>query len=426
MTTVRDDEAVAASEAAGRPAALHPPELPVPLAAGETVDSVTRNAKPGIALCLSGGGYRAMVFHIGALWRLNEAGLLRRLSLVSSVSGGSITAGVLGHRWNQLRFDGNGVVQNLNIVFDALRNLARRTIDAGSIVSGFLLPGSTIGDRVAAAYDKHLFQGATLQHLPDEGGSTGGPRFLLNSTSVQTGSLWRFCKAFMGDWQVGLIRKPDLPLARAVAASSAFPPVLSPVTLDVDPRQFDPATAGPLCKAPYNDEVVLSDGGVYDNMGLETAFKAYQTLLVSDAGQKMSPEGSPEADWARHSLRVMGLLDNQVRNLRKRQLIDAFKAKVRTGAYWSARTQFKDYGVSDPLGVGGDRDPDDPKRTQALAATPTRLEAMPDVLQEKLINWGYAVCDAALRAHCKGDFKQLYNVDINDPAGGVPYPGAWL
>ena len=31
---------------------------------------------PGIALCLSGGGYRAMVFHLGALWRLNELGLL--------------------------------------------------------------------------------------------------------------------------------------------------------------------------------------------------------------------------------------------------------------------------------------------------------------------------------------------------------------
>src|ERR1044072_5945833 len=61
----------------------------------ETDDRLAHPA-PGVALCLSGGGYRAMLFHLGALWRLNEAGLLRGLVRVSSVSGGSITAGVLG------------------------------------------------------------------------------------------------------------------------------------------------------------------------------------------------------------------------------------------------------------------------------------------------------------------------------------------
>lgn len=52
-----------------------------------------------MALCLSGGGPRAMVFHVGALWRLNEAGLLPRLDRVSSVSGGSITAGTNWAGW---------------------------------------------------------------------------------------------------------------------------------------------------------------------------------------------------------------------------------------------------------------------------------------------------------------------------------------
>src|SRR5262245_28221555 len=55
--------------------------------------AVDLSFKPGIALCLSGGGYRAMLFHLGALWRLNEAGLLSQLKRISSVSGGSITAG---------------------------------------------------------------------------------------------------------------------------------------------------------------------------------------------------------------------------------------------------------------------------------------------------------------------------------------------
>jgi predicted acylesterase/phospholipase RssA len=57
---------------------------------------------PGMALCLSGGGYRAMLFHLGTIWRLNELGLLKGLKRISSVSGGSITAGVLGLAWKNL------------------------------------------------------------------------------------------------------------------------------------------------------------------------------------------------------------------------------------------------------------------------------------------------------------------------------------
>jgi len=64
------------------------------------------NAKPddGVALCLSGGGYRAMLFHLGAVWRLNELGYLdpAKLKRVSSVSGGSLTAGVLALHWKAL------------------------------------------------------------------------------------------------------------------------------------------------------------------------------------------------------------------------------------------------------------------------------------------------------------------------------------
>jgi NTE family protein len=63
------------------------------------------------------------------------------------------------------------------------------------------------------------------------------------------------------------------------------------------------------------------------------------------------------------------------------------------GAYWGIRTNYKDYGLdSDPLGCAK-RDP------KYLAEIPTRLEKMDSDRQERLINWGYAVCDAALRKH---------------------------
>lgn len=51
--------------------------------------------KQAPALALSGGGYRAMLFHAGALLRLNDLGYLPKIERFSSVSGGSITAGVL-------------------------------------------------------------------------------------------------------------------------------------------------------------------------------------------------------------------------------------------------------------------------------------------------------------------------------------------
>jgi NTE family protein len=121
----------------------------------EPVREIPGEARPepeeGIALCLSGGGYRAMPFHLGALWRLNELGYLPRLARVSSVSGGSITAGVLAKNWAQLDFDGTGVAQAL---CQPIRELAERTINFWVILLGILLPGS-IGDRYVGAFKRH-------------------------------------------------------------------------------------------------------------------------------------------------------------------------------------------------------------------------------------------------------------------------------
>ena len=68
----------------------------------------SRAPEDGLALCMSGGGYRAMVFHLGALIRLNEAGLLRQMRRISSVSGGSMTNAVLGLEWKNLTFGSDG------------------------------------------------------------------------------------------------------------------------------------------------------------------------------------------------------------------------------------------------------------------------------------------------------------------------------
>jgi NTE family protein len=168
-------------------------------------DAFDVGPQPGIALCLSGGGYRAMLFHLGALWRLNEVGYLPKLARISSVSGGSITSGVVGFKWAKLAFGANGVGQAFDVeVVQPIRTLAAGTIDAEAILGGIFLPGS-VADKVADAYRKHLFGSATLQDLPPD-----PPRLVINATNVQTGALWRFSRPLMADYRVGVIKTPTV------------------------------------------------------------------------------------------------------------------------------------------------------------------------------------------------------------------------
>lgn len=359
----------------------------------------------GLACCLSGGGYRAMLFHVGSLWRLNEAGLLPALKCISSVSGGSITAGVLGVAWNDLNFGADSVAKEFtDRVVAPLRAFADHTIDVEAVLVGGANPFGSIAGSIAAAYRKHLFGHKTLQDLPTT------PVFVIDATNVQTAALWRFTREYMGDYRIGRAFHPRIELAVAVGASSAFPPFLSPVHIDVSDQQFEPEAISDLNEPPYTTQVFLSDGGIYDNLGLEPVFKHYDTVLVSDGGQKIAPEPEPSKDWARHSHWVLDLIDNQVRSLRKRLLIAAYIDRTRKGAYWGIRTNIRDYQLDDALNAACPHE-----RTMQLAAVPTRLKAMPADLQERLINWGYAVCDAALRKHWNEDKKIA-------PPSGFPYP----
>lgn len=346
----------------------------------------------GTALCLSGGGYRAMLFHLGALWALNDHGWLKKLDRVSSVSGGSITAAVLGLHWNELVYDANGKATNfVDVVVKPVRKLAGKTLDLRAMLAGAFTKG-TISDKIIAAYSKELFKDATLQSLPDR------PRFVINATSVQSTNLFRFSKPYVWDYRVGKIENPQILLAAAVAASSAFPPLLSPVRLDLKPFTFVPNSGTDLQKPPFTEMAILTDGGVYDNMGIETAWKRYKRILVSDAGAKTPEEEKPHTNAVQHSLRVNSLIDNQVRSLRKRQVIDSFTAKTRQGAYWSVRSDIAKYAVPGAL-------PAPLAKALELAATPTRLAEINNPTQERLINWGYAITDAAMRKHVDPSLK---------------------
>jgi NTE family protein len=368
-------------------------------------DAEEDRPSPGIGLCLSGGGYRAMLFHLGGLWRLNEAGYLPRLARVSSVSGGSIVAGVLGQRWAELSFDTHGVAANFPAeIAGPLRRLASRTLDLWAVVLGLLLPGTTINERLARSYRRALFGKATLQELPAQ------PEFVFNATSLQSGDLWRFARAALADWRVGEVPHPDTELAAAVAASSAFPPMLSPAVLNVRAGAVKPGSGRELEKEPYTTRAVLADGGVYDNLGLETVWKKLDTVLVSDGGGHMLDEPRPGRLWPLQFLRVLEVIDNQVRALRKRQVISSLADGERAGAYWGIRSHVRDFGLAQPIADPPDAD------VIALAGVPTRLARIDDALQERLVNWGYLICDTALRRW----------LDPSQPRGDLPYAAVGL
>lgn len=67
-----------------------------------------------IGLAVAGGGYRATLYSLGSLWRLNEIGLLPKMKTITSVSGGSITTGYLAVKWDALTFDSDGVATNFS------------------------------------------------------------------------------------------------------------------------------------------------------------------------------------------------------------------------------------------------------------------------------------------------------------------------
>jgi NTE family protein len=339
--------------------------------------------RKGVGLCLSGGGYRAMLFHTGALWRLNELGWLPKLDYVSSVSCGSIAAGVLAHAWPRLKFSG-GVAENLvDEVVTPIRALAGTRLDIPVILRGMVKPRRSVGEELAAEYAKRLFGDLRLEQL-----DPSGPHFVFTATNLQDGGQWWFFRQTGANGQV--------PLATAVAASSAFPPFLSPVLI---PDPLAPDT---------REKIVLSDAGVYDNLGLDPVEGHCETVLVSDAGKRMATTAHVKRSWPRQLLRVLDIVDNQVRELRTGTLLQSYMDKDFSGTYWSSYSDISHYELPDTL-------PAPEKVTRQLAETATRLTKTPAIVQQHLINWGYAVCDAGMR--------KWVDKEADAPAG-FPYQSA--
>lgn len=340
----------------------------------------------GIGLALSGGGFRAMLFHLGSLWRLNELGMLPKLRRISSVSGGSLVAGRLAVRWRRLQFEG-GVASNFREeVADAVLRFSDRLIDVPSTLLS-ALPFISAARVATWFYRCHLVGGAWLQDLPDE------PRFVFNATHLASGTGWRFSKPYMGCYRLGLVPEPRVRVAVAVAASAAFPPFLSPLTLSLAPDRFQETEGADL----YGDRklcqaIALSDGGVYDNLALETVWRRYRTVLLSDAGGELRVKGGRYRLWFSQIRRVLDTAMEQARAQRRRSLVDEFKAGRKSGTLWRTGTDISEYPAASPFDVHEDW-------RFHLAGIRTRLAPFSEEERSRLVNWGYLVTDVAVRSY---------------------------
>lgn len=261
---------------------------------------VVSGQKKRIGLALSGGGFRAAAFHLGVFRKLQQLGLLWNLDLLTCVSGGSIAGAFLASRWGD------------DSALDALDRYLRTTsIAVSSFIGGVLDPFSSRLEKLCATYERDLFDDRTLGSLQS------GPRLYLNATNLATGNMFFFVTggggpAEMGEWELGTVSATDFRISRAVGASSAFPPVFPP--LRVDQSEF------PRAGVEY---LTLTDGGVYDNLGVNPLLRrrnALDYLIVSDAGKPFEVDERPTESGVAVLTESINILMEQVRGLQFRRL----------------------------------------------------------------------------------------------------------
>ncbi len=293
-----------------------------------------------IALAFSGGGFRATVFHLGVMARLAEENRLEEVTFLSTVSGGSLCAGMVfalnGYRWP------TSAEYIQKVAPEARRLLTTKDLQRAIIfrvLTSIWNIADTRADDLSMMLQKEWGINARLSDLPET------PRWMINATCYETGKNWRFERFRMGDYLFGYSYDTDLPLSDAMAASSGFPGLVGALTLEARGRSWfkykDTAAEGKLFGDPQAQRqrtteptdppfsaVHLWDGGVYDNHGLEGLHNFVQGwrenvefLIVSDAAGRSKPE--PYSKGVKALLRITtGIMMDQIRSLRSRAIIE--------------------------------------------------------------------------------------------------------
>ena len=237
--------------------------------------------EPRIGLCLSGGGFRASFFHLGTIRYLEKVGIMKKVEVISTVSGGSIVgAYYLVEMARKLRAQSNldRLVACDQIIREFSKEVGKNLRMRAVVFRPFFHPVLTFlellrlrhrGDAMAKAFERRFFSPKLrLGALPAQSQSCHlAARILINTTSLVNG----LRVVFSRESDTGLksqIKKSDpnqIPLARVVGASAAVPGFFKPLYIGND---------------------VLADGGIVDNQGIESLLDYFE---ISDSDMNLLP-----------------------------------------------------------------------------------------------------------------------------------------
>lgn len=259
-----------------------------------------------IGIALSGGGIRAAIFHLGLLKWMAEKDMLEEIKRISSVSGASLCIGMI-YAHNNLRWPTSE--EFLTKVLPSIENVILASDLQLSALQRLIVSPTFWNKKVnvlAKALEKKWGVYGNLSELK------GDMMWYINCTTYETGKRFRFCRNNMGDYKIGYIEYPNIPLSDVMAASAGFPVLIGPYSLQTENYKWLPSPHYQSKWEHPKSTIHLWDGGVYDNLGLESIFKPENGgTLIEGLNSIIVSNASPSIDiYKRH----MGL---SVRNLKR-------------------------------------------------------------------------------------------------------------
>lgn len=383
-----------------------------------------------ISLALSGGGFRAAVYHLGVLTRLARENQLENVGLLSTVSGGSLAIGLVfavnDFKWPTSQEYLTRVAPEVRRVltsFDLQGALIRRFFGT------FWTMLETRADDLSLLMQKHWKLTLKLNELPPT------PRWMINATCYETGKNWRFERQRMGDYIFGYSNDTDLPLTDALAASAGFPGFIGALEFKTAGKSWFryEQRADPFQKIlaledeehwvkvpvePKYPKLHLWDGGAYDNHGLEgihdfnTGWSSrFGFLIASDAAGRAGEEEYRKGIPALLRLST-GIMMSQVRTLRTRAILErlvnhkdedqgVFLQMGKTVAEMLTDAKHKDWLPRFSPGAMAAQD------VASAAGMETTLRKLKPVEYENLYHHGYEVADTILCSYYPERFEHI-------------------
>ena len=316
-----------------------------------------------IGLALSGGGSRAVAFHLGTLRALEDLKLLDEVEVVSGVSGGSVMTGLLGYTEapfaeidrNAVKFLRRGLVWPVlkklvwptrtlsllcNLLIVGLPTLATDSIiwvisyaaSRVPVLSPFTNAISRFSWPLRSRYSRtHVFAEAIADLVGNENcdaHTRQGKSIIFNACELRTGTAFRMSNERFGTWRYGWAPAAELPIADAVAASAAYPPFLPPFDWM---RSFEAKGKTALHR------VIVTDGGVFENLGVsvmepgrDSRFSGItyspDIIIASDAGAGQFTGEIMPLNWPKRMIQAVSAVMRKVQDATKASLHDHAKS----------------------------------------------------------------------------------------------------